>query len=333
MWAGQRVRTPEGGSGDTAIVPEHWRQYDVQLLDEESGWDKFKITLLRPAGWLKQHSRHSGTEVWIDLEELNAHGWAQVVRESACPAIAPGPGRVVTATITHRNDDVRTLTLDGGETLHVTGNHRMYSASAQDWVPVKRLRVGEELRTPEGRKSVASLGYQQGRHQVYNLEVEQEHCYFVGDDQVLSHNAGAGCGSDGESPTGGKNNEVADIVERHGGKPIANESSRFEMPSKRAAQQAASEIAGNLGNRPTKVPLSQYRESGLGFGAKTSNNVIGKHSAALGAAKTPVAGFHNHFAGHSGFGESRPHFNAWSKRTGTTAKNNVHLYYRSKRRR
>lgn len=64
----------------------------------------------------------------------------------------------------------------------------MYSASVQDWVPVKSLRVGEELRTSEVRKSVAALGYQRGRHQVYNIEVETEHCYFVGDGRVLSHN-------------------------------------------------------------------------------------------------------------------------------------------------
>jgi hypothetical protein len=103
---------------------------------------------------------------------------------------------VITATITHQNDDVRTLTLDGGETLFVTGNHRMFSATANDWVPVQDLEIGEELQTTTGRKSVASLGYQHGRHQVYNVEVEAEHCYFVGDGETLTHNM---CGPDGES--------------------------------------------------------------------------------------------------------------------------------------
>jgi hypothetical protein len=35
---------------------------------------------------------------------------------------------------------------------------------------------------------VASLGYQRGRHQVYNIEVETEHCYFVGNAKALTHN-------------------------------------------------------------------------------------------------------------------------------------------------
>ena len=146
------------------------------------------------------HSRQIGghSEVWVDFEELHASGWAEVIAEGPCASIASGPGRVVTATITHANDDVRTLTLDGGETLYVTGNHRMYSASARDWVAVKDLGVGEELQTANGRKAVSALGYEPGRHQVFNIEVEAEHCYFVGNGQTLTHN---GC-----SPTSSANN-------------------------------------------------------------------------------------------------------------------------------
>jgi len=40
---------------------------------------------------------------------------------------------------------VRTLTLDSGETLHVAGNHRMFSATAGGWTAVKDLEIGEEL--------------------------------------------------------------------------------------------------------------------------------------------------------------------------------------------
>ena len=186
---GEGSRHPLPGS-ETQVDPATWRSYSVRLLDARTGWDIFDITLLRPTGWMAQHSRQIAgrSEVWVDFEELNAHGWAQVIEERACPPIAEGSGRVITATITHSNDDVRTLTLDGGETLFVTGNHRMFSATANDWVPVQDLEIGEELQTSTGRKSVASLGFQKGRHQVYNMEVEAEHCYFVGDGEVLTHN-------------------------------------------------------------------------------------------------------------------------------------------------
>jgi len=196
---GQRVLTPESAQGgpvsllsgsETQVDPATWRSYKVRLRDARTGWDMFDITLLRPQGWMAEHARRVAgrSEVWVDFEELHAKGWAEVIEERACPKIAEGPGRVVTATITHANDDVRTLTMSSGEVLYVTGNHRMYSATRQNWVPVKDLRIGEELRTTKGRESVSALGYQRGRHQVYNLEVETEHCYFVGDGEVLTHN-------------------------------------------------------------------------------------------------------------------------------------------------
>jgi hypothetical protein len=174
----------------------------VRLQDARTGWDRFDITLLRPQGWMAEHSRRVAgrSEVWVDFEELHAKGWAEVIEERPCPKIASGPGRVVTATITHANDDVRTLTMSSGETLHVTGNHRMYSATCQDWVPVKDLEIGEALRTVKGRESVAALGFQRGRHQVYNIEVETEHCYFVGDGEVLTHNVGS-CVTDSAKPS------------------------------------------------------------------------------------------------------------------------------------
>ena len=199
---GQRVSTPESShlaprneqsvmASRTEVDPTTWRSYKVSLRDALAESLELEVTLLRPVGWMAEHSRRVAgrREVWVDFEELNAQGWAEVIEERACPVIEAGPGKVITATITRPNEDVRTLTMSSGETLHVTGNHRMYSATRQDWVPVKELEIGEALRTSKGRESVAALGFQRGRHQVYNLEVEDEHCYFVGQAEALSHNA------------------------------------------------------------------------------------------------------------------------------------------------
>jgi len=120
---GQRVSTPESvglesgphspravSGSDTAVDPATWRQIDVRLLDGRTGWDVFDITLLRPAGWLAEHTRvvEGRQEVRVDIKELHAHGWAQVIKEAPCPSLAADTGRVITATITHANDDVRT---------------------------------------------------------------------------------------------------------------------------------------------------------------------------------------------------------------------------------
>lgn len=199
---GQRVSTPESShlaprdeqsviASRTEVDPATWRSYKVSLRDALAESLELEVTLLRPVGWMAEHSRRVAgrREVWVDFEELNAQGWAEVIEERACPVIEAGPGKVITATITRPNEDVRTLTMSSGETLHVTGNHRMFSATRQYWVPVKELEIGEALRTSKGRESVAALGFQRGRHQVYNLEVETEHCYFVGSGEVLTHNA------------------------------------------------------------------------------------------------------------------------------------------------
>jgi len=162
-----------------------------------------------------------------------------VIEERACPQIAEGSGRVVTATITHANDDVRTLTLDSGETLHVTGNHRMFSATAGDWTAVKDLEIGDELQTSRGRQSVAALGYQHGRHQVYNIEVETEHCYFVGTGEALTHN---GCVTETQKNAA----ELRNNLEREGRGPVAGE--------------AAGHIVASTGKEKQFAPAVESRE-------------------------------------------------------------------------
>ncbi|WP_232595745.1 hypothetical protein [Marinibactrum halimedae] len=109
------------------------------------------------------------------------------------------------------------------------------------------------------------------------------------------------------------------IAEKHGGVKIGE--NRYKMPDRKSAQQAASEISGDLGSNPTTIRRKEYIDANNTYQQNQSNRVIGKHSA------SGNAGYHDHSIGHSRFGETRPHFNAWSESTGTTAKDNVHLYY------
>ena len=64
------------------------------------------------------------------------------------------------------------------------------SETRQDWVAAQDLRVGECLRTKSGQPAtVESIGLKAAEHRVYNLEVEQEHQFYVGETGVLVHNA------------------------------------------------------------------------------------------------------------------------------------------------
>ena len=58
----------------------------------------------------------------------------------------------------------------------------------KEWIPAEEIRVGEHLETDRGSALVESVAMLPGAHRVYNLEVETDHCYFVGGAHVLVHN-------------------------------------------------------------------------------------------------------------------------------------------------
>jgi hypothetical protein len=55
-------------------------------------------------------------------------------------------------------------------------------------VPTRTLVAGEELTTAAGATRIVDIRRLDGEHRVFNLEVEGEHWYFVGEAGVLAHN-------------------------------------------------------------------------------------------------------------------------------------------------
>ena len=53
----------------------------------------------------------------------------------------------------------------------------------------RQLKIGESLRTRSSPRKVLSVRSLPGGHRVYNLEVQTQHCYYVGASGVLCHNA------------------------------------------------------------------------------------------------------------------------------------------------
>jgi hypothetical protein len=134
----------------------------------------------------------------LDIEELGVHGWARVTAVEACPEVADGPGRVVTATFAHVNETVQRLELaaegfageeaNTGEVLEPTAGHPLYSLTRGDWVKAGELVPGERLQTRTGAAQVVSVTPSTGAQRVFNFEVEGEHEYLVGGLEVRSHN-------------------------------------------------------------------------------------------------------------------------------------------------
>jgi hypothetical protein len=128
----------------------------------------------------------------LDLQEMGLPNLpAQVMSITACPPIASGPGRVVLATVTHLNDDVFHLTLTNArgqsEVIGVTAYHLIYTED-RGWVEASQLRMGEAIQGANGDLTVTGLVQDPGVFQVYNMDVEADHVYYVGNLPALVHN-------------------------------------------------------------------------------------------------------------------------------------------------
>jgi Pretoxin HINT domain/Hint domain len=186
---GDRVLTPSGDCS-TEVDPATWKKITLQLPTSAPSLDVLDIELLRPEDWMVANNCTPGAQIWLDLEEMGIHGLATVQSVEDCPSIQSGKGRVVLATFTRSNVQVMDLKLEGQEkVLNPTHRHPMFSATRNDWVETEQLQIGETLVTQAGEIRVESLKSKVDTYRVYNIEVESEHCYYVGKSKVLSHNA------------------------------------------------------------------------------------------------------------------------------------------------
>ncbi len=178
----------------------------------------------------------------LDLPEIGVRGEAVVTGLEPCPAILPGPGKVVLTTFHHASSDLidlylspqppsgvnspssthltstsssptdplttlqtseeallyprasRATSIDPSwERIGVTGNHPIWSQDRHDYVAAMDLRLGERLKNLSGDTVwVQQKLPRPGPTPVYNLEVQDEHVYYVGASGVLAHNS-TGC--------------------------------------------------------------------------------------------------------------------------------------------
>jgi hypothetical protein len=160
--------------------------------------DTWEVQTLQPADWLAMHQADAGG--WIDLSavlDLAEMGAPQglrgrIVSVGPTPQIEDGPGRVVLTTVNHLSSFIFQLTLsagDGGfDTLGVTGWHKFFS-ERRGWVSACDLELGETLRGHDGRQvTVVGLTRDSQVERVYNMTVEADHVYYVGDFSTLAHN-------------------------------------------------------------------------------------------------------------------------------------------------
>jgi hypothetical protein len=191
---GHRVlgQNPEVSDDERAAFDEpnatDWKTLRLRMTKQNGG--RLDITLLRPADWIEAVGAKSGSELELDLPEMGAVGRAEVLEIGPCPPIRSGQGNVVTGTFAHESTDVIDLRIASQPApIGCTSNHRFWSVDRREFLEAGKLRIGEHLDTPNGETTVVSLTPHAQPEPVYNIEVNGEHVYRVGEVGALVHNS------------------------------------------------------------------------------------------------------------------------------------------------
>jgi len=153
-----------------------------------------EVGLLRSLEWMSEQSvSTAGDRTVLNLPEMGAKGDFQVVSIDPCQIVLGDQGRRITGIFRHRRGLVYDLSITGtSDLVRVTRLHPIWSVDREDWIAMKDLLVGERLLTSTGTATVLDL-VERGEEPVFNLEVDADHCYRVGEQGILVHNASDPC--------------------------------------------------------------------------------------------------------------------------------------------
>lgn len=168
---------------------DHLERRLLYLIANPGQDDEVFITLLRHVDWVHEHNAKVGSVIQLDLREMGIVGQASVLRIDACPTEVRGKGSLVTGTFAHRSGQVLWVHTNAEtKPIGTTPTHPFWSVDRQDWVAAAKLKEGETLLTLFGATTVRLLSIGDESVPVYNIEVEGDHVYRVGQSGVLVHN-------------------------------------------------------------------------------------------------------------------------------------------------
>ncbi len=237
--------------------------------------------------------------------ETIAPGDRVLARNDVTGEVAP---RRVAQVFRNTADHLRTVRIrsDSGtvQELKTTDDHPFFVVG-RGWVLARSLEPGNKVLQPDGREAEVDSTSREAHPEgvaVFNFEVAEFHTYFVAetanDPFVLVHND---CVARAEA-----------AAARHGGTRMPG-TDNWSFPTRRAARQAASEIAGNLGSDPVPIRMRDFRGKPPGFNPN-SEMVHGQKSADGSIL------WRDDFLGHPRFGAG-PHVNV------EIDGHNFHLFY------
>jgi hypothetical protein len=151
----------------------------------------------RQAGSTGSEPLTVGSTLFVDLPEDDISGDFTVTAIRPCPTPNPGDGYLVTTKFIYENAEILDLRIEGSNKLiGTTASHPFWSEDRQQFVAAGDLRIGENLLLADDTtRKLESLTRRENRETVYNIEVDGEHVFYVGEDGVLVHNSCRRCSS------------------------------------------------------------------------------------------------------------------------------------------
>jgi colicin D/pretoxin HINT domain-containing protein len=177
-----------------AITPEGWRAVNLECATDNG--NPMRVELLRPLWWLEENEIAVGADHHLVMPELNVDEVGQVTAIGPCTVDSsntPKGHSLVTGRFITEKVPVLDLVFEGKEQAAVgaTDSHPFWSVDRQDWIHAGDLEVGEQVKTADGETlALKSAARRPGLHTVINLEVQEDHVYYVSDSAILVHNTG-----------------------------------------------------------------------------------------------------------------------------------------------
>jgi hypothetical protein len=215
----QGVYTHPGARSELAEIikqnPERWKVLRARL--EERDENAIEATLLRHVNELAVQKAVPGGMVYLELPEMEIFGWARVLAIDPCPEVIETEGKLVTGTFKHERGIIVEIHIEGEPNpLGITPGHLVWSADRENWVHAQDLREGERLLGMDsGTPRIECLALCAKPESVYNIEVEGDHCYRVGEQGLLVHNTSDVFITSGNQVTNGVGNEFAQPAQQY----------------------------------------------------------------------------------------------------------------------
>lgn len=195
------------------MTPKTWQEVDLAYYDNIKGKSyPASIQLLRPITWLKHHGMHQvGKRVVLSISEFginqiqaNVTAIKPTTLDTSVIDWSKQVSRPVIGKFKRYASIVKTYTFKNlvtGKlsTINTTPNHQFYIENKKAFIPIDNVTATDKLVSEAGQPIRLLCFSGKQRHcgksynnkkpvPVYNLEIYQQHIYFVGHASILVHN-------------------------------------------------------------------------------------------------------------------------------------------------